>query len=204
LNMADPIERLAKLFERLPGIGPRQAQRFVQFLLRSSSAMRRELAESVRDLSHSVCQCSSCMRFHSDKNDLCVLCANPSRDQSLLAITATDADVLALERSGIYRGRYFVIGGMISLALEKGNGLREKELLRSIAERAKKGLTEIILAFPVNPEGNFTALHVHDSLKEVAKEHNLKITTLGRGLSTGSELEYADPETLKSALENRH
>ena len=199
----DPIERLAALFERFPGIGPRQAQRFVQFLLRSSSATRRELVESVRELASSVHQCIVCMRYHSDKSDMCSLCSNPSRDESLLAIVASDADLLALERSHTYRGRYFVIGGTISLASEKTNNIREKELLDSIRARAKAGLREIILAFPVNPEGNFTALHVRDSLKGAAKEHSFKITTLGRGLSTGSELEYADPETLKSALENR-
>ena len=212
---ADPIERLSTLFERFPGIGPRQAQRFVQFLLRSSSATRRELMESVRDLASSVHQCASCFRFHSlpaprtarqagDEKDICLLCSNPSRDQTLLAIVASDADLLALERSNTYRGRYFVLGGTISLATEKTNNTREKELLHSISARRKAGLAEVILALPVNPEGNFTALHVRDSLSKAAKEYSFKITALGRGLSTGSELEYADPETLKNALENRH
>ena len=200
----DPIERLSLLFERFPGIGPRQAQRFVQFLLRSSSATRRELIESVKELANSVRKCSSCMRYHSDKADMCSICSNPNRDQSLLAIVVSDADLLALERSNTYRGRYFVLGGTISLASEKTNSLREKELLHSIPTRVKTGLKEVILAFPVNPEGNFTALHVRDALVTPAKEFGFKVTTLGRGLSTGSELEYADPETLKNALENRH
>ena len=201
--MSDAIERLTTLFERFPGIGQRQAYRFVQFLLRSSTHTRRELVESIRSLSESVHQCASCMRYHSDEHNACALCSDSTRDQSILAVIATDADMLALERSGTYRGRYFVLGGTISLATEKTNGIREKDLVRSRPDRIKVGLKEIILAFPVNPEGNFTALHVRDLLSSIAAKNNLKITTLGRGLSTGSELEYADPETLKNALDNR-
>ena len=201
--VGDSIERLSALFERFPGIGPRQAQRFVQFLLRSSPTLRRELSELVRNLAQSVHQCSSCMRFHTAEGNMCSVCSNQKRDKSLLAVVSTDADLAALERSGTYRGLYFVIGGTISLASEKANGLRVKELVASIAARVKNNLEEIILAFPVNPEGNFTALYVRDALTPAAKESGFKITMLGRGLSTGSELEYADPDTLKSALENR-
>ncbi|MBI5456544.1 recombination protein RecR [Candidatus Kaiserbacteria bacterium] len=199
----DPLDKLTALFEKFPGIGPRQAQRFVQFLLRSSAATRKDLSEAVRELSSAVHQCPSCMRYHSGDKGECSLCTNADRDASLLAVVATDADIAALERSGTYKGRYFVMGGTISLASEKKNGLRERQLLESIVTRVKKGLREVILSFPASPEGDFTALHVRDSLEPYAKEHGFKITTLGRGLSTGSELEYADPDTLKSALENR-
>lgn len=201
--MADPIERLSSLFEKFPGIGPRQAGRFVQYLLRVSPAVRRELSDAVQALSQSARRCSSCMRFHSDTKDPCSICANPERDSTLLAVLASDADLSALERSGTYKARYFVLGGTISLASEKSNGLRDKELLASLTKRVKAGLKEIILAFPANPEGDYTALHIRDELKPYAEEHNFKITTLGRGLSTGSELEYADPDTIKSALESR-
>lgn len=200
----DPIERLSMLFEKFPGIGPRQAHRFVQFLLRSSSATRKELSDAVRDLSGSVHQCPSCMRFHTATKGECSICANPSRDLSALAIVSTDQDIAALERSGTYKGFYFVIGGTISLASEKKGALREKQLLESLGNRIKKGLKEVILALPASPEGDFTALHIKGSLIPYAEEHKLKITTLGRGLSTGSELEYADSDTIKSALENRH
>ena len=199
----NPIERLTTAFEKFPGIGPRQAGRFVQFLLRMSPAGRRELSNAILGLSGTVQQCPSCMRHHASDSNLCSICGNPSRDQSLLAIVSSDTDLEALERSHTYRGIYFVLGGTISLASEKANGLRERELLASMASRIRIGLSEIILAFPANPEGDFTALHVRDELTPYAEEHGFKITTLGRGLSTGSELEYADPDTLKSALENR-
>lgn len=132
---------------------------------------------------------------------MCSTCSNPERDEKVLAVIASDADLAALERSGTFRGHYFVLGGTISLASEKTNGLRIKQLLASIA--ARPGLSEVILAFPANPEGDVTAIHVREKLMGAVSQ-SLKITTLGRGLSTGSELEYADPETIKSALENRH
>jgi len=153
----DPIERLTSLFERFPGIGPRQAQRFVQFLLRSSPAVRRELVESVQALAGSVHQCSQCMRYHGGNGKLCSICSNPERDTAYLAVVASDADLAALEKSGTYRGLYFVLGGTLHLASEQTSGLRMKELLASLPKSIEGGLREIILAFPANPEGDATA-----------------------------------------------
>lgn len=198
----DTIERLSALFEKFPGIGPRQAGRFVQHLLRVSPAVRRELADAIQKLSSSVHQCPECMRFHSEKSKSCSLCTG-ERDNSLLAVVASDVDLAALEKSGTYKGRYFVLGGTISLGSEKTNGLRVKQLVSSLPPRIKNGLKEIILAFPANPEGDATAAHLRDHILDLPSP-GLKISALGRGLSTGSELEYADQETLKSALENRH
>lgn len=195
----DSIDRLSHLFEKFPGIGPRQAQRFVQYLLRSSPALRRELIESVRDLSNSVHQCPECQRYSTSAKGLCAICSDTHRDAALLAVVASDADLLALERSHTYRGTYFVLGGMISLASDKTSGLRLSELRTLAGRKKERGLTEIILAFPANPEGDATAIRVNDELAE----SGVQVTKLGRGLSTGSELEYADPDTLKSALENR-
>lgn len=196
----DSIERLTSLFERFPGIGPRQAQRFVQFLLRSPSSVRRELIESVQGLATSVRMCPECRRYHAAEEAVCSICANPERDQSLMAIVASDADLSALERSGTYRGRYFVLGGTISLANENMGNLRIAELKKTVTTRPD--LIEVVLAFPANPEGDATANHIRHELLEMT-DFDKQITTLGRGLSTGSELEYADPETLKSALDNR-
>ena len=203
MALMDPIERLSALFEKFPGIGPRQAQRFVQYLLRASPALRREFIESVQELGGSVSQCKECMRYfgssRSSKTDICGLCSNPERDDSLLSVVASDADLLAIERSGTYRGRYFVLGGTISLASEQMTGLRVKELTRVIKDRFE--LNEIILAFPANPEGDATAVRLREEINE--KFPMTSVTALGRGLSTGSELEYADPETIKSAMASR-
>ena len=197
----DTIERLSRIFERFPGIGPRQANRFVAYLLRSSPSLRRELIESVQQLGGSVHQCQECMRYHAGDSKLCSICSNPERDHEHLAIVASDTDLAALERSGTYRGQYFVLGGTISLASEKTSGLRIQQLLSTLPERQLGGLEEIILAFPANPEGDATAVRVREDIMVHAPD--LRVTALGRGLSTGSELEYADPETLKNALDNR-
>ena len=199
----DPLERLSLLFERFPGIGPRQAGRFVQFLLRSSPTIRRELIDALGEIGSGVHQCPECMRYHAGARAICGICGNPQRDPKTLAVIATDTDLLALERSGTFRGKYFVIGGTVSLASEKGDNLRIPALLESIPARIETGLEEVILAFPANPEGDATLIFVREHLMPVAEISDIKITSLGRGLSTGSELEYADPDTLKSAFDSR-
>lgn len=198
----DPISRLSSLFERFPGIGPRQAGRFVQYLLRTSPAIRRELASSLKELGEAVHRCPECGRFHSGENKICDVCGNPARDTHTLVVVATDTDMLAMEKSGAYRGRYFILGGTMSLASEKANGLRTPELLSHIQKQSKKTLEEVIFAFPANPEGDATASRLRAEIADL-KLPTLRISSLGRGLSTGSELEYADPETIKSALEGR-
>lgn len=199
----DPLERLSALFERFPGIGPRQANRFVQFLLRSSPAVRRELIDSIAAVGSGVHQCPQCMRYHAGVLKVCGICDNPRRDSKTLAIIATDTDLSALERSGTFRGYYFVMGGTVSLASEKGDNLRTQQLLDSLSKRADDGLEEVILAFPANPEGDATLIFVREHLEPIAEVLGIKITSLGRGLSTGSELEYADPDTIRSAFESR-
>lgn len=196
--MSDPIEHLTLLFEKFPGIGPRQAGRFVQYLLRNKS-VRHELIAMTEELEGGVKQCSACMRYFAGTANVCGICSNPQRDDTLLAVVASDADLLALERSGTYLGRYFVLGGTISLASEHISHLRMPQLIERIAGMTKNVLSEIILAFPANPEGDATAVRV---LEEISN-FNIPITKLGRGLSTGSELEYADSDTLKSAFESR-
>ncbi|MDO8521894.1 MAG: toprim domain-containing protein [bacterium] len=199
----DSIEKLSALFEKFPGIGPRQAGRFVQFLLRLSQGSRNELARAIEGLGSSVHQCTECMRHHSGKRGTCSMCENPGRDSKLLAVVASDTDLLAMERSGTYRGKYFVLGGTVSLASEKMGGLRLRELIAHIPKLVKSGLKEIILAFPANPEGDATSIRLKEELAALAKENSLAVTSLGRGLSTGSEIEYADPDTIKSALDSR-
>jgi recombination protein RecR len=143
------------------------------------------------------------MRFHAATQKTCGICSNPQRDMRTLAIVATDTDLAALERSGTFRGTYFVIGGTVSLASEKGDNLRIAQLLVATANLIEKGLEEVILAFPANPEGDATNIFVREHIVAATALADIKVTSLGRGLSTGSELEYADSETLKSAFESR-
>ena len=203
MTIMDPLERLTNLFERFPGIGPRQAGRFVQYLLRSSSAIRRELVNTIEEIGSGVHQCPECMRFHAGPRKLCGICGNPQRDLRTLVVVASDTDLAALERSGTFRGKYFVIGGTVSLASEKGDNLRIAQLIETIPARSENGLEEVILAFPANPEGDATLIFVRENIAPVAEISGTRVTSLGRGLSTGSELEYADPDTIKSAFESR-
>jgi recombination protein RecR len=192
----DSMHELAALFQKFPGIGPRQAQRFVQYLLRSSPSLRRELVEAITELGSSVKQCPECKRFFEGRAAACERC-NDSRDGSLLMVIASDQDADAVERAGVYKGMYFVLGGTVHLGLEKQPHLREADLAALM--RRRPHITEVILAFPANPEGDTTAHRIKDLLAPFA----CTITMLGRGLSTGSELEYADGDTIKHALARR-
>lgn len=195
----DRIEDLARAFERFPGIGPRQAKRFVYHLLSSTPFDRARLADLVLHLADDVRQCTMCMRFAPSNNTLCAYCADRSRDDSLLMVVEKDQDLQAVERANAYRGRYFVLGGVISLS---GKGqIRERDLIRVVEARSKNGLSEIVLALSATSEGEHTADRVRELLAPLRTA--LTISELGRGLATGSELEYADATTLTSALHNR-
>lgn len=197
--MADRIEDLARAFERFPGIGPRQARRFVYHLLGITPGDRARIAELVTHLAADVRQCSECMRFGNGGATICNYCADTTRDDGILLVVEKDQDLLALERAGTYRGRYFVLGGVLTLS---GKGtIRERDLLRAVDMRLKRGLKEIVLALSATSEGENTTDHLKQKL--LPYRDRVKLTMLGRGLSTGSELEYSDAETLSGALQNR-
>jgi recombination protein RecR len=197
--MADRVEDLARAFERFPGIGPRQARRFVYHLLGTSGSDRTRIADLVANLANDVRQCTECMRYGNGGGPICSYCTDTSRDDALLLVVEKDQDLLALERAGTYRGRYFVLGGVLTLS---GKGvIRERELLRAVEKRFGNGLKEIILALSATSEGENTVDHLRQIL--LPYRDRAKLTQLGRGLATGSELEYSDAETLSGALQNR-
>ena len=192
------IEKLAELFTKFPGIGPRQARRFVYFLLRNSEAYRKDLTHAITHISDEVQQCRSCFCYAQIQGGqkLCSICADEGRATSELMVVEKDTDVDAMEKSGTYKGTYFILGGVLHLVGNKKQNLREKELLKRL--KTDKDISEVILALSATPDGEYTADYLRTKLPDT-----LTITVLGRGLSTGSELEYADSETLRSALKNR-
>ncbi len=200
------LEKLIRHFEKFPGIGSRQARRFAFHLLTESKEDVTELSELIRDIKSTVAECTSCYRFFSRNGhgDHCPICANTLRDTTKLLIVERDSDIDAIERSKTYDGLYFVLGGTIPL-LESDDvkKVRGGALKHTVLERVNTGLKELILAFSVNPDGENTSRYVETLLRDLIATHALTVNQLGRGLSTGSELEYADPETLKSAFENR-
>lgn len=201
------LERLIKHFEKFPGIGGRQAKRFAFHLLTLEQSDVEDLAELIHSIRTSVTVCPSCFRFHSmyQNNPVCGTCMSGSRDRSKLTIVERDSDIDAIERGGVYNGLYFVLGGTVPLLNAQDiKKLRGSALKQLIDARAPEGLTEIILAFSVNPDGENTGRYIEMLLKENIENHHITVSHLGRGLSTGSELEYADPETIKSAFKNRN
>jgi recombination protein RecR len=197
-----PLDRLSELFRDFPGIGPRQAKRFVYFLLAASPGYRKEIATLIEKMGADVSQCTSCFRYFPQSqsrgpSELCKICNDPARDQSLLMAVERDVDVESVERSGAYKGRYLVLGGLVPLASEEPERfVRLEELLKAAS---RPGLKEIILGFSATTEGDHTRLIAQEWLKG-PEQAGLKISVLGRGLSTGSELEYADPDTIKAAI----
>jgi recombination protein RecR len=204
--MEDSIEKLSQYFKEFPGIGERQAKRFVYFLLHKNSSYVSELGKNILNLKNNIHQCPSCfLFFQSQKPDLCENCKNPKTDKSCLLIIEKDSDYEYIKRSKVYNGYYFILGGLAPIInKEVLSFLRVKELLNIVEERAKQGfLKEIILALSINPQGEHTDLFLREKLSALINKYNIKIVSLGRGLSTGTELEYSDSETIKNALKNR-
>lgn len=203
------LDKLTTYFEKFPGIGGRQAKRFVFHLLTLDPGSLAEISSLISSLHTTVIECASCHRFFSSSGGdatLCSICSSHNRDHHKLLVVASDSDIVAIERSGVYDGLYFVLGGMVPLLhSEDSKKLRGGSLKATIEARLPTGLSEIILAFAVNPDGENTSRFVESMITPLQSTTTtpLRISQLGRGLSTGSELEYADPETIKNALRNR-
>jgi recombination protein RecR len=203
------LDKLISHFEKFPGVGGRQAKRFAFHVLTLGQADVTEIASLIDNLKQSVTECASCHRFFAQTHtmsNICSVCESPSRDHSKLMVVAQDSDITAIERSGVYDGLYFVLGGSVPLLhSEDQKKLRGGTLKATIEARLPAGLTEIILGFAVNPDGENTGRYVESIINSIDTTTSPKprISELGRGLSTGSELEYADPETIKNALKNR-
>ncbi len=191
------INKLTELFSKFPGIGPRQAKRFVYFLLTRNSAFLEELSRLLLELKKEVSTCELCKRFFANSHSkVCPTCSDTNRNSEMLMIVERDADFENIERSKIYDGKYFILGGKVPI-LEKNpeNRIRVAELKKRVAD---ENIKEIILALSVNPDGENTEKYVRGLLPD-----SIKVTILGRGLSTGIELEYPDSDTLKNAFKNR-
>ena len=200
---SDSVQKLTEIFAHFPGIGPRQAKRFVYHLLNQNEFANRQIAELILQLKKETGSCISCKRFHRSENDsLCSICNDKKRSQKELMIVAKDVDLENIERSGGYKGMYFVLGGLVPV-LDKNPSqrIRQSELIEAISKMP--GLSEIIIALSATVEGDNTADYLKSDLSKITTSRNIKISVLGRGLSTGTELEYSDSDTIMNALKNR-
>ncbi len=191
------IEELAKL----PGIGPKTAQRLTFYILRSPADQARRLAEAITQVKESIIQCSIC--YNLTETDPCPICANSQRDRHIICVVEEPLDVLALEKTGVFKGLYHVLHGALSPIEGIGpRDLRIDELVartRARAESDDEPVREVILATNPNYEGDYTAAYI----APLIARPDLKVTRLARGLPIGGDLEYADEGTLSRALEGR-
>lgn len=208
------IDKLVKIFSEFPGIGPKQARRFVYFLITRNDAYVEEFKNEITELRSDIESCADCKRYFSQSlqkgksvngKKLCSICADDTRDNTLLMIVSRDIDLDNIEKSHLFNGKYFVLGGLVPiLDKEPEKRIRLKDMLSLASRMAEKSLKEIILGLDANAEGEYTAEIVRTALFPISEKYNIKISELGRGLSTGTELEYSDPETIKNALKNRN
>jgi recombination protein RecR len=202
----DTIEKLTEIFKEFPGIGERQAKRFVYFLMSKSNGYSDNLSILISELKKEISQCSECFRFFVNKKNskLCDICTSPNLDESMLMIIEKDSDLESVKKSRVYHGKYFILGGLVPIVEKTTKSrVRVNELIEKIKKDSKSGLKEIILAFSLSPQGDHTDLYIKNEIKNLADSLEIKISSLGRGLSTGTELEYSDNDTIKNALKNR-
>ena len=193
---ARPLVRLLELLEKLPGIGPRSAERIAFYLLRTSTEEARQLAQAIVDAKERLRFCGIC--FNLSESSRCSVCQDSTRDPSVLCVVEEPKDVLAIEKTGAFRGLYHVLLGAI--APLEGIGpelLKIDELLRRLSEGA---IQEVVIATDADRDGETTAAYLAKCLRT---SNTLKVTRLASGIPVGSHLEYADQATLAKALEGR-
>jgi recombination protein RecR len=195
LPTAEPIARLIEEFSKLPGIGPKSAQRLTYYLLQTPAEKTEALAKAILELKQNLSLCSVC--FNITDTAPCVICRDMERDHSKICIVEEPADILPLERTKKYEGLYHVLHGVI--APSDGIGPDELKIKELMARLDDGSVTEIILATNPNTEGEATAMYLQSLIAPL----NIRITRLARGLPYGADLEYADDVTLTRALEGR-
>src|SRR5580692_3472991 len=186
------IERLVQLLSKLPGFGPRSARRAALALLKKRDTLLEPLADALREAADAILTCEICGNL--DTQSPCAICSDPRRDPHILCVVEDVADLWALERAGVFRGRYHVLGGALS-ALD---GITPERLnVAALLDRVKSGVDEVILAMNATVEGQTTAHYLMDHLTDV------KVTRLAHGVPVGGELDYLDEGTLSAAFKAR-
>ena len=196
------IDKLAELFQSFPGIGKRQARRFVYFLLHKDNGYIGQLLNEISAIKQQINQCQECYRFYTkDNHTHCPICLE-ANDSKQIMIVEKDADLENIHKTGLYSGKYFVLGGFIASHEKKRSYARVDQLITRIDRDIKgKNIDEVIFGLSISPEAEHTRLRLYSMIHD--KYPDLIFSTLGRGLSTGTELEYSDTETLKYALQSR-
>ena len=214
----DSIERLTKLFIRFPGIGERQARRFAYFILAEEMGYTEALAQAIRSARAHAHTCTRCLRIFEGDDTMCDICTDDARDETVLVVVEKSQDISAFAPIG-YRGLFFNLGGLIPIVQKNvidGTNLlalqqrvtKESQIPQAsslddldVSADDMPRLSEVILAFPLTPNGEHTDSVVRETLLRAVP--HVRITSLGRGLATGTELEYADPTSLSASFKKR-
>ncbi len=207
----NPSEKLQELFLKFPGIGPKQAARFVYFLMREKNNYKQELARNIEALKDSANICGECLRVFSKNanqksSTLCDICTNQMRDEKSLMIVVKELDIDAIEKTKFYSGKYFVLGNLLPFLTEKPSEvINIRELVNLIHNNLQKEnkIEEIIFALPATDEGENTINYLRKTLSQIVGIENVKMSTLARGLSSGLDIEYVDRNTFREAFEHR-
>ena len=195
MNLPAPLQAVVDALQKLPGVGAKSAQRMALHLLKEGPQSMEHLGDLLRQAAHRVGFCERCGAFTDQPT--CSICQDPKRDPAVLAVVAEASNVLSFERNGQFRGRYFVLGGLISPLRGVGpDQLKIRELLKRLEDHE---IQEIVLALNPTMDGEATAAW----LARVLEPLGLKVTRIGMGLPVGSDLEYADDLTLSRAMEGR-
>ncbi len=195
--MEDHIEQLTRLFLKFPGIGARQAKRFAYFILSQQESYVKNLSASLLTARSFAQTCTRCYRIYEGAPGVCSICSDTTRNQDTIIVVEKTADIDVFSKTD-YRGLFFVLGGLIPITQKNIiDGTNFKALTQRIA--SEKNIREIILGFPLTPNGD----HTDSVIRELLASYPIEINSLGRGLSTGTELEYADPASLEASLKKR-
>lgn len=195
--LPEPIQNLITAFSRLPGVGPKTASRLAFYLMRAPEEISIDLAEALQALKTSTGYCQTCFNITTAGRVECEICASPERNGSMLCVVEEPLDVLALERTSGFQGRYHVLHGVLSPIEGIGpDDLKIKELIERIR---RGGVEEVVLATNPSLEGDATAMYLQQQIHPLG----VRVTRLARGLPVGGDLEYADPNTLLRALTGR-
>lgn len=195
MSNTQSIQTLLDELERLPGIGPKSAQRIAYWILNSDEAVALRLSDAIVSVKHTVHFCPRC--FNYAEGDICDICASPRRDQHLLCVVSEPRDIAPIERTGVFSGIYHVLGGALSPT--EGIGLNELHVQELMARLGSEDIHEVVLATNPNIEGETTAAY----LARLIKPLGIEVTRPASGLPVGGDLEFADEVTLSRALEGR-
>jgi len=193
----NPIKELIDQFQKLPSVGPKTARRFVYFLIhKNDGRYLNDFENALKEVKEKIGICKRC--FNIAEGDFCSVCNDSERDHQVICIVEEALDILPIEESGGFNGIYHVLGGAVNPTMDE-NALQDLHINELIDRIKSETLKEIIIAFNHSAEGEATALYIMKLLSPL----KIKITRLGRGLPTGGDIEYADPETLKGAFRGR-